>query len=38
MAMNDVVGVGDMVLLDPMTEDALLENLKKRFNTNDIYV
>uniref|UniRef100_A0A4W3HAE6 Myosin motor domain-containing protein n=1 Tax=Callorhinchus milii TaxID=7868 RepID=A0A4W3HAE6_CALMI len=27
----------DMVLLDPLTEDSLLSNLKKRFNKNEIY-
>ncbi|GCC37450.1 hypothetical protein chiPu_0015954 [Chiloscyllium punctatum] len=26
-----------MVLLDPLTDESLLSNLKKRFNNNDIY-
>ena len=33
-----IVGVGDMVLLDPMTEENLLENIRKRFDAGDIYV
>ena len=36
--LDDMVGVGDFVLLDPVTEDAFLENLKLRFDANDIYV
>jgi len=39
MAMNsDIVGVNDMVLLDPVTEDALLKNLHTRFLESKIYV
>ncbi|XP_053153557.1 unconventional myosin-Ia-like [Hemicordylus capensis] len=37
MAVLDTVGVGDLVLLDPLTEDTLLENLEKRFKHKDIY-
>ena len=36
--MDDMVGVSDMVLLDPMTEDAMIENLWDRYNSKDIYV
>lgn len=36
--MDDMVGVSDMVLLDPLTEDKLVENLEKRFNAGEIYV
>ena len=36
--MDDMVGVSDMVLLDPMTEDAMIENLWDRYNAKDIYV
>lgn len=36
--MDDMVGVSDMVLLDPLTEDALVENLEKRFKAGEIYV
>ena len=36
--LQDTVGVGDMVLLDPMTEDSLVANLKARFAANQIYV
>lgn len=32
------VGVSDAVLLDPMTEDAFIENLKERFKHDQIYV
>ncbi|XP_042200174.1 unconventional myosin-Ib isoform X2 [Callorhinchus milii] len=35
--LGETTGVGDMVLLDPLTEDSLLSNLKKRFNKNEIY-
>ena len=36
--MNNEAGVADMVLLDPVTEDALLQNLKDRFAASKIYV
>uniref|UniRef100_H2SCL4 Myosin IB n=1 Tax=Takifugu rubripes TaxID=31033 RepID=H2SCL4_TAKRU len=32
-----MIGVGDMVLLEPMTEESFLENLKNRFDHNEIY-
>uniref|UniRef100_A0A8C6PUG4 Myosin IB n=1 Tax=Nothobranchius furzeri TaxID=105023 RepID=A0A8C6PUG4_NOTFU len=32
-----MIGVGDMVLLEPLTEDSFLENLKNRFDHNEIY-
>jgi myosin heavy subunit len=32
------VGVSDMVLLDPLTELAVIDNLKKRFYSDHIYV
>uniref|UniRef100_UPI00398EFADD unconventional myosin-Ib-like n=1 Tax=Pristiophorus japonicus TaxID=55135 RepID=UPI00398EFADD len=35
--LDNTVGVGDMVLLDPLTDETLLSNLKKRFNKNEIY-
>ncbi|XP_020845743.1 unconventional myosin-Ia [Phascolarctos cinereus] len=31
------VGVGDMVLLEPLNEDSLLKNLDKRFQHKEIY-
>ncbi|XP_066926001.1 unconventional myosin-Ia-like isoform X2 [Clytia hemisphaerica] len=34
---NKEVGVNDMVLLDPVTEDNLLHNLQIRFNESKIY-
>ncbi|XP_007421383.1 unconventional myosin-Ia-like isoform X2 [Python bivittatus] len=37
MAVLDSVGVGDLVLLEPLTEDTLMQNLKKRFEHQDIY-
>ncbi len=36
--MDDMAGVSDMVLLDPLTEDKLMENLEKRFKAGEIYV
>ena len=36
--LDEMVGMGDMVLLDPTTEDSILENLKKRYNAKEIYV
>lgn len=36
--MVDIIGVSDMVLLDPLTEDALMQNLEKRFKAGEIYV
>ena len=36
--LDDMVGVGDCVLLDPVTEDAFIDNLKLRFDAQDIYV
>ncbi|XP_071825840.1 unconventional myosin-Ib-like isoform X2 [Apostichopus japonicus] len=35
--LDTMVGVGDFVLLDPLTEDAFINNLKKRFDTDNIY-
>ena len=32
------MGVSDAVLLDPITEDAFIQNLKERFNHDQIYV
>lgn len=36
--LDNMIGVGDMVLLEPLSEDSFLENLKKRFDHNEIYV
>ena len=36
--LDNMVGVGDAVLLEPLTEHNFLENLEKRFNCDDIYV
>ena len=36
--MEQEIGVADMILLDPLTEDALVENLEKRFQDSSIYV
>ena len=32
------VGVSEAVLLDPLTEDVFRQNLKERFNHDQIYV
>ncbi len=36
--LDNMIGVGDMVLLEPLTEDSFLENLRNRFDHNEIYV
>ena len=36
--LDEMVGQGDMVLLDPITEDSILQNLNKRFVAGEIYV
>ncbi len=36
--LDEMVGRGDMVLLDPITEDKIIENLKIRYDAKDIYV
>uniref|UniRef100_A0A1A8MU29 Unconventional myosin-Ib n=1 Tax=Nothobranchius pienaari TaxID=704102 RepID=A0A1A8MU29_9TELE len=35
--LDNMIGVGDMVLLEPLAEDSFLENLKNRFDHNEIY-
>ncbi|XP_066470503.1 unconventional myosin-Ia-like [Tiliqua scincoides] len=37
MAVLDTIGVGDLVLLDPLTEDTVMQNLEKRFQHKEIY-
>lgn len=36
--LDNMIGVGDMVLLEPLSEETFIENLKKRFEHNEIYV
>ena len=36
--LDEMVGCGDMVLLEPLTEENIIENLKKRYSAGDIYV
>ena len=36
--LDEMVGCGDMVLLEPLTEENIIENLKKRYAAGDIYV
>lgn len=36
--LDNMIGVGDMVLLEPLSEDSFLDNLKKRFDHSEIYV
>ncbi|XP_039455894.1 unconventional myosin-Ib isoform X5 [Oreochromis aureus] len=35
--LDNMIGVGDMVLLEPLSEDSFLDNLKKRFDHSEIY-
>ncbi|XP_052004978.1 unconventional myosin-Ib-like isoform X2 [Xyrauchen texanus] len=35
--LDNMIGVGDMVLLDPLSEDSFTKNLKNRFEHNEIY-
>uniref|UniRef100_A0A8B9E4C3 Myosin IB n=1 Tax=Anser cygnoides TaxID=8845 RepID=A0A8B9E4C3_ANSCY len=32
-----MIGVGDMVLLEPLNEDSFIDNLKKRFDHSEVY-
>lgn len=36
--LDNMIGVGDMVLLEPLSEETFINNLKKRFDHNEIYV
>ena len=36
--LDEMVGCGDMVMLDPLSEETLMENLKKRYKDGHIYV
>ena len=36
--LDEMVGCGDMVLLEPLTESNIIENLRKRYEEGDIYV
>ncbi|KAM9321482.1 unconventional myosin-Ia [Gastrophryne carolinensis] len=35
--LDGTVGVGDMILLDTLSEESLLQNLKERFKNDEIY-
>uniref|UniRef100_A0A452SS53 Unconventional myosin-Ib n=1 Tax=Ursus americanus TaxID=9643 RepID=A0A452SS53_URSAM len=35
--LDNMIGVGDMVLLEPLSEETFINNLKKRFDHNEIY-
>uniref|UniRef100_A0A4W3JZI7 Myosin IB n=1 Tax=Callorhinchus milii TaxID=7868 RepID=A0A4W3JZI7_CALMI len=35
--LDNMIGVGDSVLLEPLSEDTFLENIKKRFDHSEIY-
>uniref|UniRef100_H2ZWQ3 Myosin IB n=1 Tax=Latimeria chalumnae TaxID=7897 RepID=H2ZWQ3_LATCH len=35
--LDNMIGVGDMVLLEPLSEDSFIDNLKKRFDHSEIY-
>lgn len=36
--LDNMIGVGDMVLLEPLSEETFINNLKRRFDYNEIYV
>ena len=36
--LDNMIGVGDMVLLEPLSEESFIENLRNRFDHNEIYV
>ena len=36
--LEEMVGMGDMVLLEEITEDSIIQNLKKRYAAGEIYV
>lgn len=36
--LDNMIGVGDMVLLEPLSEETFINNLKKRFDHSEIYV
>ncbi|XP_034549375.1 unconventional myosin-Ib isoform X2 [Notolabrus celidotus] len=35
--LDNMIGVGDMVLLEPLSEETFLDNLRNRFDHNEIY-
>ncbi|KAM4024334.1 unconventional myosin-Ib isoform 3-T3 [Anomaloglossus baeobatrachus] len=35
--LDNMIGVGDMVLLEPLDEESFINNLKKRFDHSEIY-
>ncbi|XP_058888548.1 unconventional myosin-Ib isoform X5 [Acipenser ruthenus] len=35
--LDNMIGLGDMVLLEPLTEESFIANLRKRFDHNEIY-
>ncbi|XP_064925000.1 unconventional myosin-Ib isoform X1 [Columba livia] len=35
--LDNMIGVGDMVLLEPLNEDSFINNLKKRFDHDEVY-
>uniref|UniRef100_A0A2I3NFT8 Unconventional myosin-Ib n=1 Tax=Papio anubis TaxID=9555 RepID=A0A2I3NFT8_PAPAN len=35
--LDNMIGVGDMVLLEPLNEETFINNLKKRFDHSEIY-
>ncbi|KAM9347706.1 unconventional myosin-Ib isoform 3-T3 [Symphorus nematophorus] len=35
--LDNMIGVGDMVLLEPLSEDSFIENLRNRFDHSEIY-
>uniref|UniRef100_A0ACB8G099 Uncharacterized protein n=1 Tax=Sphaerodactylus townsendi TaxID=933632 RepID=A0ACB8G099_9SAUR len=35
--LDNMIGVGDMVLLEPLTEESFISNLQQRFDHSEIY-
>ncbi|KAL4609112.1 unconventional myosin-Ib isoform X1 [Arapaima gigas] len=35
--LDNMIGVGDMVLLEPLTEESFINNLKNRFDHSEVY-
>jgi len=35
--LDEMVGCGDMVMLEPLSEETIIENLRKRYESGNIY-
>lgn len=36
--LDEMVGCGDMVMLEPLSEETIIDNLRKRYESGNIYV